>query len=112
MIITNKETKTFYNIRFTLSEFAQICDNYTRSTNKHKYPRAFESIAIEEVIESNATSTLINFFKEMGMIGNADLFSLIANHFGFDGWDNAGYYNLTKQCYCMRVFDYGDTINE
>lgn len=109
MTIASKETKTFYNIRFTSSEFAAIAQHYLNSTDKHKYPRAFEN---NELTEDIKITVLDEFFKEMGITGNGDLFRLIAEYFGFDGWQNAGYYNRNKNCYCMTVYDYGDTLNK
>lgn len=108
MTITQKDVRTTYRINFSLVEFIQICQAYQTSMNKHHYPRAFENLNILDEIKVKEVES---FFKEMGIRGNGDLFSLIANHFGFDGWSNAGYYNESKQCYCMSVFDHGDTLN-
>lgn len=108
MNITSIEVKTTYRINFTIYEFIQLIESYQTSMDKHKYPRAFEDLDILDEIDQDEVQT---FFKKMGVIGNTDLFNLIANWFGFDGWANAGYYNEKKEIYCMSVYNNGDTMN-
>ena len=93
MKILKQEVKTNYNISFDLSEFLQICHDYMTSMNKHRHPRAFENLDISDEIKVKEVEA---FFKEMFVVGNGDLFALIAEHFGFDGWSHAGYYNKAK----------------
>ena len=110
MIITEQVVKTTYSIRFTLSEFQQMAREYQNSSDQHRYARAFNDIDIDKLLDTEKPE--IVFFRELSMKGNPDTFKYIAEYFGFDGWSNAGYYSRTKECYCMQVFDYGDTIKK
>lgn len=108
MKITETKVKTICTIEFGCCEFTQAVSHYMNSMEKHKYPRAFENVDLHDEIK---ISVIDNFFRNMGIEGNGDLYLYLANYFGFDGWENAGYYTTGKNCYRMVVFNYGDTLN-
>lgn len=108
MNITETVVKTTYTIEFTAGEFKQIVDSYLHSSKQHHYPRAFEKIEPEHLLKEASPEKV---FDELFLNATSDLYNLIAEHFGFDGWYNAGHYRKNRECYCMQVFNYGDTLS-
>ena len=97
MKITKIEAKTFYNVRLSYEEIDNAFTNYQNTTKKHVYPRAFSGVDI-------MTKDL---FTEIGLWGNNDTYTFLANYFGFDGWSNAGYYNEKTEEYCAQYYKWG-----
>lgn len=108
MHITKQEVKTTYDIRFTFAEFLEIARTYNNSMEQHRHPHAFENINLDKLLDSDTTAE--GAFKQLFLNGTGDTYLLIANHFGFEGWSNGGYYCKGQECYCMQVYNCGDTM--
>lgn len=101
MNIYKKEIKTLYEIRFDLMEFLKIVEVFKECKEKMVLSNAFCKLTSFDYNE------VIKFYKHLADLGNPDTFLFIAKTLGFDGWENAGYYNALKDCYCMTVFNHG-----
>ena len=107
MTITKKEVKTFYSIEINIDDFFTIFNSFDNSMKKHHYPHAFE-FAYDEELKVKDIEEI--FTKLLWLNGNSDTYRYIANFCGFDGWQNAGYYNDNRKVYCMQVYNEGSTL--
>jgi hypothetical protein len=108
MKITKQEVKTFYSIRIDFKDWTKAIENYKeKEAPKICYSKAFENFNIEDTTMGN----LRNGFQNISFKGNADTFQYLATYFGFDGWQNAGFYSENRKAHCMVAYNYGDTAN-
>lgn len=111
MKIVGQEVKTLYTIELSVSDIAEAMSDYCKSTNKHKYPRAFDWLTMDTEAESwtlKKVEEIIN--KTFFMASNGDTYSYLAEYFGFDGWSNAGLWKENKRIYTMSVFNRGEYL--
>lgn len=107
MKVLKSEVKTIYTIEYTKDEMAEAKGNWLRNQNleQTRFPKAFDN-------EDLAMGTLEKEFKEFKEFNrNGDFAGYMAYHLGFDGWENAGYYNENKKVRTMSVYNNGDTMN-
>ena len=108
MTITKREVRTITHIEFTTADLNEVIQHYLRSEgNKICYPKAFDGIAINnDMTESELQTAIKKVWRSHG-----DTYTVIAQHLGFDGWDNGGYYKEKTNTYTMTVYNYGDQLN-
>lgn len=96
MKIYNQEVKTIYWVQLSESELNEAVENYYSDEGLQIiYPKAKQSFEREDV------KSKYNF--------NSDAMFVFARYFGFDKWENAGYFsNGVLRC-CFS--NYGDCIN-
>ena len=108
MKITSQSVKTFYEIEFDAADLSNAIESYKRSENAQAmWGNAFEGIDTSDLSEA-ACERLLE--TKIGW-GNGATASFLADYFGFDGWQNSGYYNKKRKTYRMQVFNYGDALN-
>lgn len=108
MKITKQEVKTFYSISISFNDFVKAIETYkAKEIHQISYSKAFDKFNIDDTTMGN----LRNGFQNISFKGNGDTYGYLAKYFGFDGWQNAGYYSENQKAYCMVVYNYGDTLN-
>lgn len=112
--VIKAEVKTLYTISISFSDFWDLYSGYVGShsmdARKIMYPKAFDKC------EQNDTTMgyVRDVFEGKNnclMHSHGDTYGYIANELGFDGWENAGYYNERSNTYNMVVYKNGDAIN-
>jgi hypothetical protein len=114
MKITETKVKTLYTIKLDLADFALILEHF-HSDRENCDPilcvckTAFDWLAhtSADVSESRAETVIQQLYSD----AKADTYTYIAKTLGFDGWENAGYYDGKKKIYTMVVYNNGDTLN-
>lgn len=97
MTISKIEVKTHYNIELDESDVATAIHFYNSEegeADRATYPKALDDLGDNPI-------------KKLGLLGNSQTYAFLANFFGFDGWENAGYYHATTHTYRMSVFTWG-----
>lgn len=108
MKVIKQEVKTFYKIALTIKDIVELFEEYpTKESNEIIYPNAFEKIDTKDTTMGNLRIVLKNFSQ----LSNRHTLNYVANHFGFDGWDNAGHFHEASQTYRMIVYTEGDTMD-
>jgi hypothetical protein len=114
MKITETKVKTLYTIKLDTADFAILLEQFHDDKENEcvaltEYPKAFDfyTTTRENVREEVAAAVMNQMFSR----ANGDTYNYIARTLGFDGWENAGYYNKIKRIYTMVVYNNGDTLN-
>lgn len=108
MTITKTEVKTFYSIEINIDDFSAIFNHFDESMKKHHYPHAFEFAYDNKGSKIKDVEEV--FTRKLWEQGNSDTYRYIANYYGFDGWQNAGYYNEGRKVYHMQMYNEGSTL--
>ena len=91
MKITKAEVRTTYTVEITFREWQELfCTDKTETVEEAR--KRFEQFPMW--LDSSAGKD----------------YTKLAKHFGFDGFQNAGYYNAKKHCLIAEFFRYGDTL--
>jgi hypothetical protein len=109
MKITKQTVKTIVSIKLDTADFFEIIETYQRSESvKRLYPDAFIHFGIfAEMTEKH----ILKVMEDMMVCANKDTYNYMASFNGFDGWENAGYYDEKAKTYNMVVYNDGDTLN-
>lgn len=114
MKITKAEVKTIYDIRFNFTEFKSLYTEFVNA-DENSVEKIIHSLAFNGCDFSNLSDAYINgLFQCLSHKTSNDrgqTYDYIAKYFGFDGWDNAGYYDKASENYCMVVYKHGDSLN-
>lgn len=105
MRINKAEVKTIYTIEYTFGDFigAFNAPKYLRIGRD----RAFEGLP-EEYNEDAFEEFHGVFERDYGV--HADTYRVIAAYFGFDGVENCGFYNKSRDVRDMVVYKRGDAL--
>ena len=103
MRINKAEVKTIYTIEYTFEDFvAALTNENARLGREH----AFEGLPTEYNDET-AVKLHRAFEANYGNHLHGHTFSVLAYTMGFDGWENAGYYNKRRGTRTMTVYRNG-----
>lgn len=103
MKIIKQEVRTKYNIEVSFKDFTDAKVAWMKDdTLQILYAKAFDN-------SDTTMGTLNKEFSEFPQSGARA--GLIAKCLGFDGWENAGYYDKRKNVISMVVYNNGDCIN-
>lgn len=101
MLVVKKEVKTFYTICLSEDDFIKVAHSYFYSGEQHRFAKAFESIGSPDP----SNDDIIKFFNNWIVTSNGDTARYIADYYGYDGWENAGY--IKHGVLRMVVFNWG-----
>ena len=115
MTITEQKVKTIIAIELSLEDIRKAVSDYGKDGMAHRHARALDfvnPVDIDSVEDAGSwsDSMTVSFIEAMFLNGNGDTYNYLAQYFGFDGWENAGFFNKNRKVYCMAVFNYGDTL--
>lgn len=106
MKIRNIEVKTTYSVAINAKDMAAILEDYN---NGEGYAAAGTFKEFETV--DLTRGQMLDILKKIGFCGNCATYNYIAQRLGFDGWENAGYYDEKTRSYIMRLYRHGDALN-
>lgn len=110
MTITQKEVRTIYSIRFTLDDYIKAFELYLKHPLKDigEYDGAFNGLSTDSEKEDFEKN-----FKAWGhgKYHTATIRFIVKQYFKFDGIENYGFYEESKDSYKMSVYNYGDDLN-
>lgn len=104
MRILKTEVKSIYEIAVSADDFAKAKNEWNHNdTLNIRFPKAFkdDNVGHMSVLEEMKNNTL----------AHGDKAGCLAHCLGFDGWENAGYFDERIHCIRMTVFNYGDRLN-
>nr|DAE67975.1 MAG TPA: translational regulation protein [Caudoviricetes sp.] len=104
MKILKAEVRTSYVIEYSKRDLMDIIANAPK--DRKNYLGVFEKCGGE-----NVTMVVVSRYYEGIIDLTPDQLTYIANKLGFDGWENAGYYNRDRKVRNMVVYREGDTLN-
>lgn len=103
MKIRKVEVRATYNIEYTLKDFWEIIGGALNDvTNVEKCFHKYNG-------EKSTLGDVRNLFESFNGF-NGDELSYIARKLGFDGWENAGSFDETRDVRTFTVYRYGDTL--
>ena len=110
MKVTSKEVRTIYSIKVSATDFYEVkVAWFADEVLRISYPKAFSFCASETAaLENQCLEKTIREMQELSASG--DRARLIAKHFGFDGFENAGYFNKRTRTLDMVVYNHGDDM--
>lgn len=103
MKILKAEVKSIYTIAVTADDYAKAKNNWCHGdTAAIKFPKAFD----------NDNTGHMSVLEEMkhNHSAHGDRAACLASYLGFDGWENAGYFDDGSNTLRMTVFNYGDCL--
>lgn len=107
MKIIKNEVRTITTISLTIKDLNELMDSYNDcDNNQFLFPDAFKQIDTND----RTMGYLRTVMENLAYRGNGATFKYIAYHFGFDGFDNAGYYHKASGEYRMVVYTEGNTL--
>ena len=109
MKITKMEVKTLFTITLRPKDIGEVITHYrsTQGLLRAMYPGAFDMFSVSN---EPTYDELIEVLENLNR-GNNRTYNTIAKVFGFDGWENSGYYTKERKTYTMEVYSYGDQVN-
>ena len=103
MKIRKVEVRTTYDIEYTIEDLWKIVREAVN-----------DSVNIDKCFyqyggEQSTLGDVRNLFESFNGF-NGDELSYIARKLGFDGWENAGSFDETRDVRTFTVYRYGDTL--
>lgn len=100
------EVKTIYQISVSADDYANAKNKWLHNeVTNARFPKAF-TMENQELGHVAILMEMKNHFSAHG-----DNAGCLADYLGFDGWDNAGYFDESTMTIKMTVFDYGNRMN-
>lgn len=104
MHILKTEVKSIYEIAVSADDFARAKNEWNHNyLLDSRFPKAFDNDLVGQM------AVLDDMRKNHNAHG--DRAGCLAHYLGFDGWENAGYFDERIKCIRMTVFNYGDRLN-
>lgn len=105
MKIRTQEVRTIYHIAVSTDDYSAAKTKWAKDEFLHlKYPKAFNSTQVGRISSLDEMKNNVT--------AHGDRAGLLAEFLGFDGWENAGYFNEKTHTIDMVVYNYGDMINK
>lgn len=115
MKITETKVKTLYNIVLDTADFAILLEQFhddkkDNAVILYSCQKAFDWLETTHAHVSEQRAIAV--MGQMHSKAHGDTYNYLAKSLGFDGWENAGYFDKNKNRYCMVVYNNGDTLNQ